>query len=187
MKAEGSWLVQPGEEAVLGRPQYGLPLFEGTLEAEQGPTSDADAEWERRGCGLKLPAGSSPRHALTARPAPPGAGRSAHPLLRTQGLEGPPQLLAPRRVLRVPVQAPPELVACRPARFPLLHGRGRHDPCRDTPAPRSAARPAPLRRRRSGARKRRSAHAPGETRRREQPACGNGALNGKGTLSACRN
>lgn len=44
MKAEGGWLVQPGEEAVLGRPQYGLPLFEGTLEAEQGPISDADAE-----------------------------------------------------------------------------------------------------------------------------------------------
>lgn len=120
----------------------------------------------RRGCGLKLTEGSSPRPALTARPAPPGAGRSAHPLLRTQGLEGPPQLLAPRRVLRVRVQAPPELVACRPARLPLLHRRGRHDRCRDTAEPRSASRPGPNRRRRSGARKRSGAHAPGEAGRR---------------------
>lgn len=168
MKADGGWLVQLGEEAAPGRPRCGLPLLEGSLEAEKGTDllhGHTHSE-RRRGCGPKLTEGSSPRPALTARPAPPGAGRSAHPLLRTQGLEGPPQLLAPRRVLRVRVQAPPELVACRPARLPFLHRRGRHDRCRDTAEPRSASRPGPNRRRRSGARKRSGAHAPGEAGRR---------------------
>lgn len=38
MKADGGWLVQLGEEAAPGRPRCGLPLLEGSLEAEKGPT-----------------------------------------------------------------------------------------------------------------------------------------------------
>lgn len=38
MKADGGWLVQLREEAAPGRPRCGLPLLEGSLEAEKGPT-----------------------------------------------------------------------------------------------------------------------------------------------------
>lgn len=49
-----------------------------------------------------------------------------YPLLGAAGLERAPQLLAPGRVLRVVVQAPPVQVARAPARLPFLHGRGCH-------------------------------------------------------------
>lgn len=80
-----------------------------------------------------------------------GRAGAAHPLLRTPALEAPPQLRALGAVLRVPVQALPELVPGPPARLPLLHRRRRHlfatdlntsASCPSAPRPRPGGEPS---------------------------------------------
>lgn len=81
---------------------------------------------------------------LAVFPSPLGArppAAAAHPLLGAACLEGQPQLLAPRRVLPLRLQAAPEVVPRPPARLPLLHAGRRHLPSRLTRGARHRASP----------------------------------------------
>lgn len=76
-----------------------------------------------QGAGAAL-VNNAPRNTLSVRYR---LWEAAHPLLRTPGLEGQPQLLALGGIVGVPVQALPELVPGAPAGLPLLHRwRRRH-------------------------------------------------------------